>query len=194
MAPPGPAAALSLLQEELHAINAVRAPPVLPFVVERDGVLAAAAAASGRRGAGRLLGGRTLDGVAAAAEGISHFVYLVTRAVAGRSVSLLELEIQAEVDKFALFLLQGWRPGRRLPVRLFAALRRRLFERVRYHAHLDGEELARYRSANRLAAGYARWLEARFVEPRDRDGLLRELRETYRRGSADKAGYLASRR
>jgi hypothetical protein len=72
-------------------------------------------------------------------------------------------------------------------------LRRRLFERVRFLEHLDGDELHRYRTANRLAAGYARWLEQRFVDPGDRDGLLRELRATYRLGTRAKAGYLASR-
>ncbi len=224
MTPPEPAAsALASLQEELHAINAVRAPPVLDFLVPReqaraagaepraseellvredgdaldvglfldDGVLAAAA--TSRRRGGGLPGRGHLEGVASAAEGVSHFVYLAVRAGADRPVSLLELEVQAEVDKFALFLLRGWRPGRRAPLRLSAALRRRLYERVRYLAHLAGDELVRYRTANRLAAGYARWLEARFVRPRDREGLLRELRVTYRRGGADKAGYLASR-
>ncbi len=226
MAPPGPAAAtLSLLQEGIHAINAVRAPPVVAFLVERqharaagaepraeeelllretedgldvglfldDGVLAAAARAAPGAGGEPLLSRRGLEGVASAAEGVSHFVYVATRADADRPVSLLELELQAEVDKFALFLLHGWPPGAPAPRRLSAALRCRLFERVRYHAHLDEDELARYRTANRLAAGYARWLEERYVAPRDREGLLRELRWTYRRGGAGKAAYLGSR-
>jgi MoxR-like ATPase len=124
---------------------------------------------------------------------VSHFVYLATHVEEGRPMSLLELELQAEVDKFAVLLLRIWgrRRGRR--ARASAALRRRLFERVRYLDHLDRDELNRYRTANRLAAGYARWLERRFVDPGDRDGLLRELRATYRLGTRAKAGYLASR-
>ncbi len=225
MAPQAPAAAtLAFLQEELQAINAVRAPPVVDFLVERDravasgaqlmaseallvregaewldvglfldpGVLAAAAAAAHRDGA-RLLARPMLEGITAAAEGISHFVYVATRAGEGRRMSLLELEIQAEVDKFAVLLLQLWTRGRRRLGNLSEGLRRRLFEDIRFLEHLDSGEVERYRTANRLAAGYARWLEQRFVGAGDRDGFLRELRTTYRRGTAEKPGYLASR-
>jgi hypothetical protein len=226
MAPPAPAAAtLDFLQEQIQAMNAVRAPPVLGYLVERagarasgaepraseellvlevedgvevglfldDGVLVAAAAAAAHRGGARMLARPNLEGITAAAEGISHFVYLATRAEEGRRMSLLELELQAEVDKFAVLLLQLWRRGRRRLGRLSAALRRRLYEDVRFLAHLDGQEVERYRTANRLASGYARWLELRFVAPGDREGFLRELRATYRLGTAEKPGYLASR-
>jgi hypothetical protein len=105
-------------------------------------------------------------------------------------VSLLELEVQAEVDKFALLLLHLWRRGLR---RVSPALRRRLFDRVAYHAHLGGDELHRYREANRLGGGYARWLEGRYVSGADLDGLLRELRRSYRLGTSEKLGYLGRR-
>jgi hypothetical protein len=64
---------------------------------------------------------------------------------------------------------------------------------VRYHAHLAAEELFRYREANRLGGGYARWLEGRFVEDADIEGLLRELRQTYRLSGGEKLGYLGAR-
>jgi len=120
-------------------------------------------------------------------EGVSHFVFLATRAAAGRAVSLLELEVQAEVDKFALLLLARWRVERR---RRSRALRRRLFEEVGYRGHLDGEALGRYREANRLGAGYARFLEGRYVDDADVEGLLRELRRAYRLGAGEKLAYL----
>jgi hypothetical protein len=225
MAPPARAAAtLDFLQEQIQAMNAVRAPPVLGYLVERagarasgaepraseellvlevedgieiglfldDGVLVAAAAAAHRGGA-RMLARPNLEGITAAAEGISHFVYLATRAEEGRRMSLLELELQAEVDKFAVLLLQLWPRGGRRLVGLSAGLRRRLYEDIRFLEHLDGEETERYRTANRLASGYARWLEVRFVAQGDREGFLRELRATYRLGTAEKRGYLASR-
>lgn len=214
---------LAFLQDELERIYGVEAPPVDRFLVgcevvreaageprapelllarERDGALELALFLDDavlRRTAGtdaddrrpRLVARAALNAVGCAAEGVSHFVYLATRAEAGRPVSLLELEVQAEVDKFALLLLHLWRRGLR---RHSAALRRRLFEQVRFHAHLDPEELERYRLANRLAAGYARWLERAFVEDADVDGLLRELRRTYRRGGGEKLGYLDARR
>ena len=39
-----------------------------------------------------------------ALEGVSHFHYLVWSLARGRNVSLLELELQAEVDKYATAL------------------------------------------------------------------------------------------
>jgi hypothetical protein len=213
---------IGFFQDELESIYGVQAPRVDAFLVGRDVVLEATGeprapelllarevggevelalfldeavlSAAGRTDANhrrpRLVARATLNELSCAAEGVSHFVYLATRAEAGRPVSLLELEVQAEVDKFALLLLHLWRRGLR---RHSPALRRRLFEKVRFHAHLAADELERYRLANRLAAGYARWLEERFVEDADVEGLLRELRRTYRRGGGEKIGYLGSK-
>lgn len=213
---------LAFLQGELEAIYGVEAPRVQEFlmgdaaaraagrvprapeellVLEEEGglalglylddaVMAAAAGTDPHDPRPRLTARAALAPVACAAEGVSHFVYLATRAAAGRSVSLLELEVQAEVDKFALLLLHLWRRGLR---RMSPALRGRLFERVRYHAHLADHELHRYREANRLGGGYARWLEGRYVEEADIEGLLRELRQTYRLGGGEKLAYLGTR-
>jgi hypothetical protein len=219
---PRAGATLAFLQRELEAIYGVSAPGVERFLVgpdaaraaghaprapeellvleEEDGValglylspavVAGAADADPHDHRPRLTARGALRSVTCAAEGVSHFVYLATRAAAGGKVSLLELEVQAEVDKFALLLLHLWRRGLR---RMSASLRRRLFERVRYHAFLGTEERARYVEANRLGGGYARWLEGRFVEEADIDGLLRELRRTYRRRGGEKLAYLGTR-
>ncbi len=216
------AGTLGFLQRELEAIYGVTAPRVERFLVgpeaaraaghaprapeellvlEEEGGLALGlylepAVVRGAAGADphdrrpRLTARGALRSVVAAAEGVSHFVYLATRAAAGGRVSLLELEVQAEVDKFALLLLHLWRRGLR---RMSPALRARLFERVRYHAWLGAEERARYVEANRLGGGYARWLEGRYVEDADIDGLLRELRRTYRQGGGEKIAYLGTR-
>ena len=216
------AAMLDFVQGELEAIYGVEAPRVRSFLIgreaagaagraprapeellvleEEDGValglfldesvMATAAEADPHHPRPRLVARAAFGRVACAAEGVSHFVYLATRAAEGRPVSLLELEVQAEVDKFVLLLLHLWRRGLR---RTSRALRRRLFERVRYHAHLGAEELERYREANRLGGGYARWLEEEFVEVADIEGLLRELRRTYRRSGGDKIAYLGAR-
>ncbi|HZY03930.1 MAG TPA: hypothetical protein VFF02_10555 [Anaeromyxobacteraceae bacterium] len=217
-----PRATLAFLQAEFEAIYGVTAPQVGDYLLGREGARAAGAEPAGReallvrqeegglalglfldeavlRGAAaadphhprpQLTRRSCLDEVACAAEGVSHFVYLATRAVAGRPVSLLELEVQAEVDKFALLLLHLWRRGLR---RASGALRRRLFERVGYQEGLGEEDLERYRTANRLGGGYARWLEGRFVEDADVEGLLRELRASYRLGGGEKLGHLAAR-
>ena len=53
-----------------------------------------------------------------ALEGLSHFTYFVHRASHDRAVTLLEMELQAEIDKFiataALLRRQGERPPQRL--------------------------------------------------------------------------------
>jgi hypothetical protein len=212
---------LAYLQTELEAIYGVRAPRVHGFLMGLEGARAAGTEprapeellvveGEGELGVGlfldesvwtalaadphhprpQLTARAVLSGLACAAEGVSHFVYLATRAEAGRPVSLLELEVQAEVDKFALLVLHLWRRGLK---RMSAALRRRLFEGVRYRAHLEGAELERYRTANRLGRGYARWLEGRFVAGADAEGLFRELRASYRLGAGEKLGYLGAR-
>ena len=121
-----------------------------------------------------------------AIEGVSHFVYLTSRAEAQRSVSLLELEVQAEIDKFALAALHLWRAGRRHEV---PALLERIFDDVSFLPHLRPEELERYRTANRLARGYCREL-LRYVEQGRVEPLLAELRHAYRLGAGEKYSHL----
>jgi hypothetical protein len=120
-----------------------------------------------------------------ALEGVSHFVYSTWRLQSDLPVSLLELETQAEVDKYAVtvFLLADQRGGG-YP----AQVHPRLFDRVSFDARLDADEAERYRTAHRCAARYCRRLEHRFVS-RGRariEALVRELRRFYRLGSAAK--------
>jgi hypothetical protein len=117
-----------------------------------------------------------------AVEGVSHFIYVALRAAGDRGVSQLELELQAEVDKFACCLLVAG------PTR---DLRRRLYGDVRFADDLDEEERARYRAANSRANRYADTLERRFVRPERTDALLTELRQFYRMDLPDKLGHIA---
>jgi hypothetical protein len=117
-----------------------------------------------------------------AVEGVSHFVYLALCAAGHRRVSALELELQAEVDKFVCcVLLEGPR----------ADLRARLYRDVRFHDDLDGDERDRYRTANADAARYAEALERRFVREDRVVDMLGELRRFYRMGLDDKRGLIA---
>jgi hypothetical protein len=136
----------------------------------------------------RLLLGRLLPSYCAAAEGVSHWLYVSHRAEREVRVSQLELEVQAEVDKFASCVLGLWQLGL---TRLCRLLRERLFDGVRYFAHLDAQERDRYSTANRLARSYARSLERRFVAHRDLDGFLRELRASFRLSGGEKYAHLA---
>jgi len=120
-----------------------------------------------------------------ALEGVSHFVYSTWRLDRDLPVSLLELETQAEVDKYAVtvFLLADQQGGA-YPAQVHA----RLFDRVRFDARLEPDQYHRYRTAHRCAAHYCRRLEHRFVSrgvPRI-EALVRELRKFYRLGSTAK--------
>jgi hypothetical protein len=114
-----------------------------------------------------------------ALEGVSHFVYTTWRLASDAQVSLLELETQAEVDKYAatVFLL-AHQQGGSYP----AEVHPRLFDR------LKPEQYDRYRTAHRCAAQYCRRLERRFVQRGEAriEALLRELRKFYRLGAAAK--------
>ncbi len=122
-----------------------------------------------------------------ALEGVSHLLYLAWSVMQGRSVSLLELETQAEVDKFAAtLLLSGARPGAEV-----AELHGRLFERVRFATGLDPERLGRYQAANRFAARFCHRLARRWLHaPRtEHSGLFGELRRFYRLPHARKIAH-----
>lgn len=117
-----------------------------------------------------------------AIEGVSHFIYVALRAADDRTVSQLELELQAEIDKFACCVLvaggaSDWR--------------RRLYGDVQFAEELDDNERARYQAANNQARRYAGTLERRYVRTDRLDGLLAELRRFYRMDLPDKLGHIA---
>jgi hypothetical protein len=136
---------------------------------------------------GPALQGEVVDGMTRfrawclALEGVSHFVLLAHRAANDRPVSQLELELQAEVDKYVVGLVD--RVLRRAPTEAMRAsqrLREALFERVRF---LDTEgtvEGVRYRLAHRWAARYAASLERRYVGSGRLATLVEEVRDFYR--------------
>jgi hypothetical protein len=104
----------------------------------------------------------------AATEGVSHFLLLVDRARRSEPVSMLELEAQAEVDKYVSARLHC--PGRA------REWHTRLFKDASFAPDLSTEERERYREAGRLAAGFCGTLD----ECRTVDRLLTEVRAFWR--------------
>lgn len=109
-------------------------------------------------------------------EGVSHFVYVAWNARHEREVSLLELELQAEVDKFVM-LVQLQEEQGDLD---FTALHRRLFEHIHFADTLDSEQRQRYETANRFAARYCWSLGKQYQQSQDRQQWYQELRRFYR--------------
>ncbi len=124
-----------------------------------------------------------------AAEGVSHFVYVAWNAGYDKPVTLLELELQAEVDKYVLcaWLLREQGNGR-FP----RELHRALFERTRIDPASAGGRARLYHTAScyagrfcrRVAAGLARGTRGATRE------LLAELRRFYRWGNARKLRHI----
>ena len=108
-------------------------------------------------------------------EGVSHFTYLTFKAQQDRGVRAVELELQAEVDKFVVTALLGLAQRRPTSTR---ALHHSLFELMQPDPALDPELRRRYLEAGRGAARYCQSLMRRFHELSP--ALLSELRHFYR--------------
>jgi hypothetical protein len=119
-----------------------------------------------------------------AVEGVSHFIYVARCAAADRPVTALELELQAEVDKWVTCAMvqEEW-DGREL--------RDRLYDRAQLARDLDDDERDRYRTANDEACRYAGSLDRRYFAHGRVDAMLIELRRFYRLGLPEKLRHIA---
>jgi hypothetical protein len=111
-----------------------------------------------------------------ALEGVSHFLYLVWNARHGRCVSRFELELQAEVDKFAAAALLI---GRQRALRIPRELHQRLFADPVFESGMDTHEERRYHRANYYAGLYCERLQQDCLRGW-RSSMVRELRRFYR--------------
>jgi hypothetical protein len=124
-----------------------------------------------------------------ALEGVSHFLYLAWNAGHDRPVSLLELEMQAEVDKY---VASYWLMREQWPDRFPAELLSLLFERTRIDPRLARGREDLYREASRYAQKFCRRLEQSLRDARGDSGgeVLTELRRFYRLTNARKVAHI----
>jgi len=122
-------------------------------------------------------------------EGVSHFVYLAWNAGHDKPVSLLELEMQAEVDKY---VGSYWLMRRQFPDRFPAELLRLLFEKTRIDPRLAAGRENLYREASRYAEMFCRRLERSLRGTRGRSlaEVSTELRRFYRLTNARKVAHI----
>ena len=147
----------------------------------------------------RLLSRGNLADFCTVLEGISHLNYLAWNAAADKPVTLMELEMQAEVDKYvgARMLLRQ-QPESNLGESLYS----RLFDSSEFDEGLGADELARYRDASIYAGRYCRSLESRFPTQsfgRRNPGrqhvevnMIQDLRAFYRLPQPDKVSHIQS--
>lgn len=123
-----------------------------------------------------------------ALEGISHFVYLIWNATHERAVTLMEMELQAEVDKFVMLTEYLKQYSSKLPRGQLGYL---LFQSVLYHHDLSAEEQKRYRMANNYAQRFCQRLEDKYLLNCGEESLwLNELRRFYRLNKREKLDYI----
>ncbi|MEL7369725.1 MAG: hypothetical protein AAFN74_12485, partial [Myxococcota bacterium] len=94
----------------------------------------------------------------------------------------MELELQAEIDKFLMLRAVLGLSG--------SALRRRLYDDFVWGDGLSRADQARYRFANRHGRRYARWLDREFSVGRG-SAALADARVLYRRPLEDKLSFIA---
>jgi len=109
-------------------------------------------------------------------EGISHFLYYVWNAERENPITLMEMELQAEVDKFITTARLLEAQGLELPERLH----RWLFELPRFDTNLSESELDRYHQANRYAGKYCIRLARQLSGNNPYSEIASELRHFYR--------------
>jgi len=124
-----------------------------------------------------------------ALEGVSHFLYLAWNAHHQRSVTLLELELQAEVDKYITLVDLLQQEG---DMEALRRLRNWLFEKVSFDPNLSEEQLTRYRDANHYAGKYCMNLESLCLNGCADEELLRQLRRFYRLTQGEKIHLIRS--
>jgi hypothetical protein len=143
----------------------------------------------GRRDPFALLDAENLGDYLTVAEGVSHFVYVAWNAGFDKPVTLLELELQAEVDKYVLcaWLLREQGAGR-FP----GELHRALFERSRIDPTAAAGRTRLYHTASSYGGRFCRRVAAslaRGTRGATRE-LLTELRRFYRWGNARKLRHI----
>lgn len=118
----------------------------------------------------------SMNMVCLAVEGVSHFVHFCWRSQYGVDVSLLELEIQAEVDKYVLLTDLYGEEG----------MHQRLFEEYLLQRGMSRQLEERYKSANRFAAKYCHRLKRDYIQPGRTEAMLNELRRFCRKTQREK--------
>ena len=114
-----------------------------------------------------------------ALEGVSHFLYFAWNTGHDKPVTLLELELQAEIDKYvASYLLLKQQYPDRFPAELLHVL----FERTRIDSRLANGREHLYRAATRHAQKFCTRLSQTLRDSHSalENGVLAELRRFYR--------------
>ena len=122
-----------------------------------------------------------LEHFCVALEGVSHFVLVAFCGNHGRCVSALEMEIQAEVDKFVMIWAMLIRQeGRFAATRHMFEVLPQLFESYALHDGLSQNEIERYHAASLTARMYCYFLLQRYADTPFGSSMKHHMRRFYR--------------
>ena len=137
----------------------------------------------------RALDGGNIADFWVALEGVSHFSCLMWNAGHTRGISMLDLELQAEVDKYitSFWLLRNQDPTHRP-----RELHHTLFVRTRVNPDLPPARQRIYAKATHYAARFCSALQSSLLSslPAERRGAIATLRRFYRLTSTGKLRYI----
>lgn len=128
--------------------------------------------------------GSQFDNCCIVLEGVSHFLYLVWNAHYDRQVRLLDVELQAEIDKFVFTSMDTNKAA------CSHDLIERLFSNVRFRKDLSPDLHKRYQQANQMARVYCEWLSNNFALQMPNRNLTAELARFYRLSGTAKQSYI----
>jgi len=124
--------------------------------------------------------------VGVAVEEVSHFRYVIERARLLRGVSPFELELQGEIDRFAVLYFWALRGAAR-DLALFRELEKRCFGEFRPLPTVGPDLVSRYRDAHDIARRIVNGSLARAVHRQtDPAELVARLRRLYHGSLAEK--------
>ena len=124
----------------------------------------------------------SLDPICQIIEGVSHFVYLADRASRNQAATQLELEMQAEVDKYVVLAASI----ASFDETTSRQLRERLYDGVAFVHDETTTEGERYRLANSCARRFTARLEREYVARARYGELQGALRAFFHMSQSDK--------
>lgn len=121
------------------------------------------------------------------AEEVSHFLYATWKARHSIQITRLELELQAEVDKFIICTFYCSNHETCFDRTILKEL---LFETFNLEKGLPVELKDRYSTASKFALHYCHFLENHFIKKDHLRQMMGEIRRFYRLGQTDKISHI----
>ncbi|MBX7149802.1 hypothetical protein K1X76_12080 [bacterium] len=122
-------------------------------------------------------------------EGVSHFVYFLWKAYKQTPITQLEMELQAEIDKFVLlYLFLRSDHTEEISKIIFD----RLFENFKLIENLSAEQEERYITASQLASKYCHYLKNKYRNPQEMQKMIEEVRYFYNLSQEQKISFIHS--